>query len=127
LDTQLLRNRDFANCQDPTLDDVRVEETVDHQSEVATTNYERARTASQVFTDEQEFAMAATILDDYIAVGSLFSSATFRAVARKIWEELGRDPATFTCSQAFIRRFKERNGFSSRRFHAQRRGPAGSQ
>jgi hypothetical protein len=71
------------------------------------------------FTDEQQFAIAATILDEYFAVGSLFSSATFRAVTRKAWEELGRDPATFKCSQAFIRGFKERNGFSSRMFHAQ--------
>jgi hypothetical protein len=59
------------------------------------------------FTAEQKFAIAATILDECIAVGSLFSSATFRAVATKVWEELGRDPATFKCSQAFIRDFKE--------------------
>jgi hypothetical protein len=47
------------------------------------------------FTKEQEFASAATILDECIAVGSLFSSATFHAVATKAWEELGRDSVTF--------------------------------
>jgi hypothetical protein len=69
----------------------------------------------------------AAILDEYIAVGSLFSSTTFRVVATKAWEELGRDPATFKCSQAFIHGFKERNGFSSRRFRIRRRDPVGSQ
>jgi hypothetical protein len=35
------------------------------------------------FTDEQEFAIAATTVGEYIAVGSLFLLATFRAVATK--------------------------------------------
>jgi hypothetical protein len=61
------------------------------------------------FTDEQEFAIAATILDEYIAVRSLFSSVIFRAVATKAREELDQDPASFKGSQAFIHGSEERN------------------
>jgi hypothetical protein len=79
----------------------------------------------RLFTDAQEAQMKDEILNDYIASGNLFTSVTFRTIAVKCWQNLGKDPIEFKCSDKFIAGFKDRNGFSSRRFHTRRRNRTG--
>jgi hypothetical protein len=75
----------------------------------------------RVFSDEEEAEIVEEIVRNYIVPGRQFISATFRELVSQKLRSLGRDPATFQCSDNFIRAFKIRHQFSSRRFHMRRR------
>jgi hypothetical protein len=77
------------------------------------------------FSDENEAEITRTIISDYVAVGKLFTCETFRALISQFLTDHGRDPTRFKCSSKFIFDFKQRNGFSSRRFHVRRPNPSG--
>jgi hypothetical protein len=82
-------------------------------------------THNRLFTGAQEAELKEKILSEYVAPGNLFTSVTFEAIAMQFWKHLGKDPTEFKCSGRFVVDFKERNGFSSRRFHTRRRNPTG--
>jgi hypothetical protein len=75
----------------------------------------------RTFTDQQEEEIAAEIITDYIVPGRLFNASDFRSLALKKFAEFGGESGTFVCSQQFIRDFKKRQRFASRRFHMRRR------
>jgi hypothetical protein len=81
---------------------------------------------NRLFTDQEEDELTGTIVSDYLELGRLFTGQTFCALATEKLGELGRDPATFICSDKFICGFKKRNGFSSRKCHWKRRDPRGT-
>jgi hypothetical protein len=74
-----------------------------------------------MFTNDEEAELAIEIFDSYILAGRQFIGATFRELALAAYTSAGRDPGAFKCSQHFIDDFKQRYGFSSRRFHLRRR------
>lgn len=75
----------------------------------------------RVFSDEQEEELVEEIIRDYIAPARQFVAANFRELALRKFQSLGGDPTSFQCSNRFIRAFKTRHRFSSRRFHMRRR------
>jgi serine/threonine protein kinase len=79
------------------------------------------------FDDGEEASIKQTILRDYVEAGQMFTEVTFKIVTFDAWKNFGRDPTKFHCSKKFINGFKERNGFSSRRFHTRRRNRLASE
>ena len=78
----------------------------------------------RIFTDDEEAAISAYILDSYIVPGRMFTNLDFQALIIQAFMEKYRDcenPPEFTASEGFIQDFKARNGFSTRRAHAKRR------
>jgi hypothetical protein len=79
----------------------------------------------RAFDPLEEALIANTITTEYIEAGRLFTEQTFHKVAAEAWEGFGKE-GEFACSKQFIFNFKQRNGFSSRRFHTRRRNPTES-
>jgi hypothetical protein len=85
----------------------------------------------RLFTSEQEAELARRIRDDYLAQGCIFTDADFRLLAIEAyyaWNPINADEEAptfkqFRASNGFIRLFKKRNRFSSRRSHFKRRSP----
>lgn len=82
-------------------------------------------THHRLFTDLEEAEIKHVIVSEYIEVGKLFTSATFQAIAKEKWTELGRDPKEFVCSDKFISGFRKGNGLTSRKCHLKRRDRGG--
>jgi hypothetical protein len=76
---------------------------------------------NRTFTEDEEADLAKEIIEQWVMPARLFNSATFRDLAMRRYQESGRDPHKFQCSDHFIHNFRRRHGFSSRRFHLRRR------
>lgn len=78
----------------------------------------------RVFTDLEEEAMAAYIIDNYVVPGLAFTNEDFQHLATQAFLTKYRDTPDipqFTASKGFIQGFKERHLFVTRRTHAKKR------
>ena len=74
----------------------------------------------RLFTDEEEMAIADHIAEAYIARGIYFTDEDFQKVAMEAWvRKKGVGQPVF--SRGFVRKFKKRHGFVTRKAHAKRR------
>jgi hypothetical protein len=78
----------------------------------------------RIFSDEEETALREFIIANYVTPGTLFTDDDFRRIAMNAFLLKHKDsekPPPFNCSKGFIKDFKVRNSFSSRRAHYKRR------
>jgi hypothetical protein len=78
----------------------------------------------RIFSDEEEAALREFIIENYVVPGALFTNADFQRIAMDAYLMKYKDsdtPPPFNCSKGFIKDFKSRNSFSSRRAHYKRR------
>lgn len=78
------------------------------------------------FTPEEEKMMADYIKVNYIDKKKIFTNQDFKAYAITVYAQIhcndeNYESLTFKCSNKFIRQFKMRHGFSSRKSHFKRR------
>jgi hypothetical protein len=78
----------------------------------------------RIFTAEEETVIREFIIANYLILGTLFTNDDFRRIAMEVLltkcaesEQLPQ----FNCSNGFIKNFKSRNSFGSRRAHYKRR------
>lgn len=75
----------------------------------------------RIFTDEQEQTISEYIEFNYVEPGLYFSDIDFKSLCFDTLDNLNENKPKFSCSPHFIRNFKDRNRFSSRKAHFKRR------
>jgi hypothetical protein len=82
-----------------------------------TRNAEMQGLPSRAFTDEQEEEIVQEVIRYHIALGRQFVGATFRELALRKLQSLGKYPPSFQCRNRSIQGFRMHLRFSSGCFH----------